>query len=363
MAMLFGKKYTKDELLQRVGSMSQLAGVRKMTLSDGNEKGVETYIFKTGSGFNFTVLADRGLDISAADWNGRSLAWHSSTGDVAPQFFEPEGLRWLRSFYGGLVCTCGMTTAGAPSVDEGEELGLHGRYSHTPAREVCYGANWVDDDYEIWVEGKIRQTRVFGENLLLTRRVSSKLGDDRLFIQDTVENQAYKTSPFMLLYHINGGFPAVDTDSVLLSPTVGTTPRDADAEIEKELYYKFPAPTPGFKERVYYHDVASDPEGVVYTALANKKMGFGFYVKYNKNELPVFTEWKMNNQGTYVVGMEPANCHVEGRAKERQRGTLQFIEPGEIRQINLEIGVLTSNDAIASLEDTIKEILRFGKPL
>jgi hypothetical protein len=96
----------------------------------------------------------------------------------------------------------------------------------------------------------------------------------------------------------------------------------------------------------------------VTTALVNRSIagGFGFYVKYNKNELPVFTEWKMNAPGTYVVGVEPGNCHVEGRARERERGTLQMLEPGEKRNYALEIGVLTSEEAIADLEARVGRI-------
>ena len=44
--------------------------------------------------------------------------------------------------------------------------------------------------------------------------------------------------------------------------------------------------------------------------------------------------------------LEPANCLVEGRDKDRQRGLLQFLEPGESREYMLEIGVLDGNDAI-----------------
>jgi hypothetical protein len=44
--------------------------------------------------------------------------------------------------------------------------------------------------------------------------------------------------------------------------------------------------------------------------------------------------------------LEPANCLVEGRDKDRQRGLLQFLEPGESREYLLEIGVLDGNDAI-----------------
>ena len=100
-----------------------------------------------------------------------------------------------------------------------------------------------------------------------------------------------------------------------------------------------------------------DADGYVHAALVNKKFrngqGFGFYVKYLKSQLPRFSEWKMNGEGTYVVGIEPANCLVEGRAKERERGTLQFLQPGERREYDLEIGVLTSIEDIEALESLV----------
>jgi hypothetical protein len=39
-----------------------------------------------------------------------------------------------------------------------------------------------------------------------------------------------------------------------------------------------------------------------------------------------------------VVGLEPANCHVEGRCKERERGSLVMLQPQETRTYQLEIG-------------------------
>jgi len=41
--------------------------------------------------------------------------------------------------------------------------------------------------------------------------------------------------------------------------------------------------------------------------------------------------------GVYVLGLEPANCRVEGRS--RARGTLQFLEPGECRDLQVEIAL------------------------
>ncbi|MGC8833053.1 MAG: DUF4432 family protein, partial [Armatimonadota bacterium] len=103
MAQLFGRQITRVELLRYVGDVSQVAGVRRFVLREGREEGVEAAEFATGTGFRFTVLVGRGLDISGADYRGMPLAWRSPTGDTHAAYYEPEGLAWLRSFFGGLV--------------------------------------------------------------------------------------------------------------------------------------------------------------------------------------------------------------------------------------------------------------------
>lgn len=365
MPRLFGKVYSKDELLTRVGDISQIGGVRLCTLGDGMERGVRAADFRTGSGLDFTVLIDRGLDISSAFFQGWPLAWRSATGDTSPAYFEEHGLGWLRSFYGGLLVTCGLTYAGAPSIDEGKTLGLHGRVSNTPASNVLADGIWDGDDYIMWVQGKVREAAVFGENIELRRKISSKLGEAKIWISDKVTNLGYQVTEHMILYHINIGFPAIDEGGKLIAPVKNSLPRDADAEIEKELYADLPAPTPGFRERVYYLDMAEDSAGFVNAALVNRGLhdgrGFGVYVRYLKNQLPKFSEWKMMGEGTYVLGMEPANCWVEGRAKERERGTLQFLQPGETREYELEIGVLSGPLEIEAFEEQVRVALAASK--
>jgi len=58
------------------------------------------------------------------------------------------------------------------------------------------------------------------------------------------------------------------------------------------------------------------------------------------------TEWIMTGQQDYVVGLEPGNCLPEGRVEARKNGRLAMLEPGERKEINLEIGVLTDKDDV-----------------
>ena len=112
MTEIFNGKYTRNELMKRVGSVNQLGGIKRYELSEGMEKGVEVIEFRTGSGLTFRALPGRGMDISLAEFKGAPLAWLSHTGEKAPEHFAPDGLGWLRSFFGGLLTTCGLTYMG-----------------------------------------------------------------------------------------------------------------------------------------------------------------------------------------------------------------------------------------------------------
>jgi hypothetical protein len=354
MARLWGRDWSREELEQRVGDVLQVGGVRMVELADGKERGVRAAEVRTGTGLAFTVLLDRGMDISHAEHAGRPMNWRSMTEDAHPAYFEPEGLSWVRTFYGGLLVTCGLSWAGAPCHDPqagparlgARDLGLHGRISHTPAKNVYADGAWDGDEYRMWVRGRCQEGLVFGENLILTREIRTQLGSNSLTVTDTVENAGYDRVEHMLLYHINIGFPAVDADSELLSPSKSVTPRDADAEAGQERARTFDAPIAGYAEKAYFHDLGADGDGRTGTAVVNRRLGFGVYVRFNRRELPHYCEWKMMGQRNYVVGMEPANCLPLGRVTEREAGRLQCLEPRETRQYTLELGALTSNAEI-----------------
>jgi len=357
MVQLYGRSWTQRELLKHVGSLSQVGGVRQNMLQEGNARGVRVAEFETGTGFAFNVLLDRGMDIAAAKYQGASLAWEATPGPVHPAYFEKDGLGWLRTFHGGLVATCGMTYAGAPCTDEGQELGLHGRISHTPATNVWTDGMWRDDEYEMWARGRMRETVVFGENITLTRRVWARLGESRLFIRDIVANEGFQTTPHMMLYHCNFGFPLLAEGAELIAPSKEVTPRDEVAAPGLDAHARYEAPIDGYVEQCFYHDMLAAPDGYVTLVIANRAFnngqGLGAYIRYRQAELPRFTQWKMVGAGTYVTGLEPANCWVEGRDKDRARGILQFLEPGEEREYLLEIGVLANNAEIEAMVATV----------
>ena len=343
MAKIYGREYTKRELMKRVGDISQLAGARLCTLESGKAKGVSAVDVKTGGGLNFTVLPDRGMDIAWADYKGISLGYISKTGVVAPALNDFNGLEFLRSFYAGMLTTCGLTYMGAPCVDEGKPLGLHGKASNLPAEDLCVSNEWVKDDFVMKIKGRIREAAVFGENIALTREITAKLGESKLIIRDAIENCGYTAQPLMLLYHFNFGYPLLDGSTELILPGKSAVKaRDAEAMKGINECKVFAGPIHGYAEQVFYHNPASTDDGKVTATLFNKALGsngLSVNLTFNKKQLPYFVEWKQIGEGEYIVGLEPATWYPEGRSEARKRGELAFIEPGEIKNVELEINV------------------------
>lgn len=342
MAVLWGKTYTRLELLRRVGDISQLARVDPFELVDGNERGVRAVRLRNAGGLELVVVTDRGMAITDVLFGGIPLPFASGVGVAHPAFSEPQGTGWLRTWPGGFLTPCGLTQVGSPCEEGGEALGLHGRVAGIPARGVRWGGEWRDDDYFLWVEGTVRQSAMFGEDLSLFRRVGLWLGGSRFWIEDTVQNHSFKPVPHMFLQHFNLGFPLVDASTRLELAHTEVAPRDAIAMAGVERYNVFEEPQAGYQEQVFYHTVQPDASGQVDVRLLNPAFdggrGLGVYLRYALADYPVLVEWKMMGEGQYVVGIEPANCHVLGRCAEREMGTLQTLQPQETRRYRIEVG-------------------------
>ncbi|HEO69616.1 MAG TPA: DUF4432 family protein, partial [Candidatus Hydrogenedentes bacterium] len=194
-----------------------------------------------------------------------------------------------------------------------------------------------------------------------TRTVSTKLGAKSFRIHDVVTNEGFDTTKFMLLYHCNIGWPAVDEGAEIVSPSRFVAPRDAVAEDGKEKWNKLDAPTHKYAEKCYYHDMAGDRNGAVTCAIVNdgfKRKGdpFGVYITYNKKQLPRFVEWKQMGEQDYVVGFEPCNCGVEGRHIDEELGLLHSLRAGESREVDIEFGPITTKAELESIRDACAKV-------
>lgn len=332
--------FGKDYLLPRVGRMDQLASIRRYVLDDGKGRGMRAFEVRDGSGLSFTVYPDRGLDIGPAEYMGLPLTWMTPNGPVAPAFYNDTGFEWLRTWCGGLMTTCGFMNAG-PQCDTAQgHQGQHGRFDHIPAEEVNTRAYWSDDGrYVLEISGKIASTCVFFEKLVTTRTIRTWLGSGEIEVIDRTENVGFEELPLMQLYHMNFGWPLVDDSAELVCAEHMVVPQKDYSEETVAAWNRVSPPTPGISEEVYYHDLPADPCGMCDVTIRNPKRHLALKVSFRKNELPYFVHWKMNGQGDYVVGIEPANCFPEGLPEMEKKGILRRIAPGKTVETLIRVKV------------------------
>lgn len=94
-----------------------------------------------------------------------------------------------------------------------------------------------------------------------------------LIISDTVKNRGDTSTPLMLLYHMNVGYPLLCEQAVVSIPSSRVTPRDARAAEGLDRWDKVESPTPGFKEQCYFHQFEQQGKASVYNP--EKKGGIG----------------------------------------------------------------------------------------
>ncbi|MBQ3573130.1 MAG: DUF4432 family protein, partial [Clostridia bacterium] len=131
-------------------------------------------------------------------------------------------------------------------------------------------------------------------------------------------------APYMILYHMNMGYPLLSENSVVTLKHNGCVPRNERAAEGIERALVMEKPQSRFEEQCYFYDMT---EGMA--RIYNPDINIALSINYDVKELPCFTEWKLMEKGRYVLGLEPANCLVVGRDKIRKEGKLTFLKSGE----------------------------------
>ena len=322
------------KLLEYVGDLGQVFGVRAGTLTEGPARGMRTLDVDNGAGLRFTILPDRCLDIASISFKGLNCSYFSKTGMVAPAY-NASGDNFFRVFTAGAMTTCGLRNVGNPSEVEGESFGIHGRVGSLPAADVGAWVEIEDGTPVAKIRGTVREAAFFGENLRLTRTVTCRFGENSIHVSNEIENLGFRDETMMVLMHCNVGWPLLDAGTRFLAPSLNVIPRDAEAEKGVDSWFRMQEPTAGYAEQVFYHELASDEDGNVTVAYVNRGIGIGEALTFDKNAFPVFTQWKQMGQGEYVAAMEPGNCFVGGRLDPRNAGRLTVLRPMEKRSYDL----------------------------
>lgn len=322
-----------------IGNLSQVFSVKEYRMEGGKAKGIYAVDINNGAGLELTILPDRCMDFYQLKYNGKSLNYISPTGPVSPEYSDRSGENWLKSYFAGFLTTCGLSNIGVPCEDNGDVLGLHGELSNTPAEHVNILRRTEDGVPVVYISGTMRSAVLFGSNLSLTRTVTMKYGENRIRIRDEIRNEGYKTSPFMTLYHFNMGYPLLCEQSILEIPSRSVMPRNEHAANHAEDYLKITAPVSPYEEMCYYHELSADPQGNTCVGIRNPVENIRVTIGFNKNVLDHFVQWKMLGSSEYVIGLEPCNATIDGRADARKNGSLKFIEPKQAITHELEVSV------------------------
>lgn len=319
-----------------VGFSRQIMGADLVVRGDGWERGVRCVQLQNDR-IAIEVVVDRGLDIAGARIRQVPIGWRSATEIVAPWFVENYGFGTHRSFFGGLLKTCGLDHIGMPAkkdvpagVQAAGAYPMHGRISGAPARLGSYGIRPCGEGMEAFVEGSVTQVAVFDEHLTLDRRISIAYGSSVIRVSDTVTNHSYHDSLLAVLYHVNVGWPVLAPGASLLTPSRRVRGDETFADIT--------VPRPDGQSRTWLFE----PDGKGAAGIANPhvdtEQSAGLRLAWDARALPSMVLWKMDRiAGNHVLALEPSTI-----LPAASRGGEQFpvIRPRESISLGLDIELL-----------------------
>ena len=228
---------------------------------------------------------DNALDIVWVRFKGVNLSFLSKNG-------LNDGQRdFVGNFEGGFLYTCGMDNVSSCV----PEKPVHGSL-HYKKVDCAYS---YEKDGVVYVCGDVKESALFGKNLLLKRRY--EITENSLTVNDTVENKGYKDAEYVFLYHFNYGYPFLDECLKLEVPAINSDPLTEIAKKRSSEKFTITAPLDCNDEDVYYHTLS---EGKV--SLFNPNKNVKVEMLYDTSVFPVTLEWKSMTSGDYALGIEPS---------------------------------------------------------
>ena len=338
---------------------AQVGGIERYTIDDGAARGSRALCVNTGGGLRYRILVDRGLDIDQAFFNQHSIAFLTHKGASAPTRAFDSGLDWLKGFPGGLLTSCGPGNVGPPGEDAGEQLGLHGTHSHSPASlESVHQPDLGSKRRSMSVTGTIRYGALYGPCLELRRTIGSMLGENHIDLIDEFSNVGNQPAPHAWLLHINLGYPLVNEGAELCYRATEVRPLDTAGSRERFARNDqkiIPAPQESHRGSesavAYLFPKPSDAAGRTTVGIVNSNLSLGVAIHYNTKQFPRCGNWQHFGPGEYVTALEPMNGTIEGRASDRAAGLLDTLQPGERRRYRYRISVLTDPKDLAALRE------------
>ena len=298
----------------RISNFAQVASIRRYEMTEGEERGLRVLDCDNGR-LRFLLNESKALDVMQLCHMGQNVSFLSKNA------FTAREVPFSGRFEGGMLYTCGLDSVGAR---EGFEL--HGSHHNTPARVTRAEVN----EKGILIEAEMRETALFGKNLLFRRRVFSAVGSDTVEITDTLENCGTRAEDYCLLYHVNVGYPMLDEGAELLDDAGEVIPRTPWAAKHLAERRQMCALVDNEEEMCYFLRLKTPR-----VTLKNAALGKRFTLEWSQETLPHFVEWKSMAAGDYALGLEPCTTELN------ERFSFATIEKGEKRLFSLKLSVQT----------------------
>ncbi|MGN1078479.1 MAG: aldose 1-epimerase family protein [Candidatus Gallimonas sp.] len=294
----------------KISNPEQLCSVREARFSGGREDGERVLLVENGR-LSFTVLADRALDIYDLRYRGENIS-----------FLSKNGLCGFRGdfdsvFPGGFLYTCGLDRVG------GGALPVHGKLHNLPARISSVRC----DGRGISIGGTVRQSALFGGNLVMNRTISCEYASGKLTVVSEIVNEGAREDGYCLLFHMNLGYPFLDEGASVETPVRATEPRTERAARNRKDCFVLSAPKEE-EEQVFYHTL---DRGEVRVTDGQRRRRITF--SYDERALPYLIEWKSMVAGDYALGIEPSTTRLDGYMRQTK------IAPGEVHRYEISVSI------------------------
>ena len=322
-----------SKLLKKLGNIDQAAGIRNAEIIGGRGEHIRIAEFYNAAGLRFTVVPDLGMDLFELSYKGVNFSFQSKNGMTSPQAFNAMNGEFAEQWSGGMMVTCGLDNVGGHT-SEGGVFPTHGRIHYVSAKHFGTEAFWEGDRYVLRAHGQIDQTKMYSRHLEIRRTITTEMNSRKIVIHDRITNYEAEDEPYMLLYHVNFGFPLLDADTTVHVPDgVTTVPMN---DISTDSVHMMD-PVDGRGEELYLHtDFGKTGEGRIW----NERLGLGAYVRFGTDNLPNLIEWKNMKSHDYVLALEPCNTFGIDRTEARKQGKIAVIPAYSSIENELEIGIL-----------------------
>ena len=335
-----------------VGNENQLMTARRVTYEDGLSRGVHAIELRNGEGLYASCIEDQCLNLYDFSYKGINFSFQQKNGLVSGRYFDPAAPDFEFYWPAGMLYTCGLTNVGPGGImEDGRFYPDHGRIGMLPAQNVMLRRTETGAE----IEGSIHEGMLAGYHLELKRKITFPAKGKCIRFEDEIVNHEPFDTEFAFLYHINLGYPLLSEHSRVLRGkgdgysihTGGNIPQD---------WAECRAPEDHKNEDLFCYENATDSDGWSYAALINESLNIGCYIKYKAENLPYLMHWRNMCSHDYALGLEPSNCQVLGRDRERRNGTLQVMPPYGKKTYTVELGVLDGKEEIASFEEMIRSL-------